>query len=212
MKNFVLMLMVISAGLAACAKSDTAATIDNSEMAQQVGDSMASVDESSGSSSGTISFNEARASEKMFARLVPERSSSVASALETWQRLLVPMSEATSCLLSNGTWEVCASNVITRTFAGCTIGTATVNGTVTLTWSGGASSCHISANGNAITREPDITISGPRGGTLTIKKSATVGQKLTRTSASLTLTGCGTGSFVMDSTTTDVVFDRCEGV
>ena len=43
--------------IAYCAKEDTAATVDIQETGQQIGDVMASIDESGGTSSGSFEFD-----------------------------------------------------------------------------------------------------------------------------------------------------------
>jgi hypothetical protein len=76
---------------------------------------------------------------------------------------------------------------------------------VTLTWAGGgASNCTMSASGDSITRNPNFTLTGPRGGTLTVTKTGTIGQKIERGSAatSLTYTNDGINRKIAKSGTT----------
>ena len=155
-----------------CKKSEIVEDEDAAtEMAQNIGDSMASVDESAGDSSGNIaSYNEA--ARKTFARLAPEEliDSGVLS------NILLPKAEAVSCL-GYGFGGCTSGNTITRDFNGCTIGYARFTGTVTLTFN---PACGSLAIGNTITRVPDFTVTGRRGATLTVIKTGTIGQKVER--------------------------------
>lgn len=162
--------------LGGCGKSDSA---DIEETAQQVGDVMASIDEAGGNSSGSIaavSVGEELGARRAFARVAPSevRDSWLAS-------IFAPSAYATSCAFSS--FSSCSSNVITRTWGGCTIGTATLTGTVTFTWGDGAASCTMSSSGHSVARDPSFTITGRRGGTMTVSKTGTVGQKITRGSS-----------------------------
>ncbi len=148
---------------------------------------MASVDESSGSSTGTLSH------------YLPATGSRFAQLNRRWSdRLsLIPEANATTC----AAWSItsfgsCSSGVITRTFdtggSGCTIGLATLSGSVSLTFKDStgatASSCTFST-GYSITRAPNYTITGRRGATITVSSDGG-GQKLTKT---------GTGTYTWDT-------------
>lgn len=126
--------------------TDPAVTVDVEETAQQVGDVMASIDESGGNANGSTSLT---------------RAGSCASA---------------------STYGACAGSTIVRTFNGCTIGGATLTGTVTLTWSGGT--CALGAANDTITRDPSFTLTGRRGATMTVSKTGAFGQRLTWQSGS----------------------------
>lgn len=172
------LILILCLGLSfGCKKTDVAAEEDaQTEMAQNVGDAMASVDESGGSGSGAIA-NYRAAAEKTFARLAPEETQlSIA-------KYLLPNAEATAC--DGFGFSSCSAGVITRTFNGCTVGTATFSGTVTLTWAGGGStsSCILGTNGDTITRSPSFVVTGRRGATLHVSKTGTIGQRLTRMGA-----------------------------
>ncbi len=168
---------------------DPTATTDIQETAQQIGDAMASIDESGGSSGG-LAFNEISGNQRTFARLLPTDNGW--AAFQGFYSFLVPKANATTCLLAN-TFGSCTSNVITRDFGGCTIGASTLTGTVTLTWSDAAVNniCAIAADGHSITRVPSFTLTGRRGGTLTVSKTGTNGQVISRT-------GSGQFSFAND--------------
>lgn len=168
-----------------CGKSsDSNSSIDNTETAQQIGDVMASIDESGGSNVGDIALLEAGGAERMFARLDshPAHPVRFAVAMERWNEILIPRAQAASCRLSPG-FGSCSGTTLVRNFNGCTIGASALTGTVALTWGDGASGCAFSANGQSITRVPNFTISGRRGGSLAVTKSGSVGQKITRSSA-----------------------------
>jgi hypothetical protein len=117
---------------------------------------------------------------KTFKRLSP------ADISPTWfETLLEQEANATSCRLAN-TFGTCTNNVITRTFGDCTVGGATFSGTVTLTFDDAASNstCQMTTAGHSITRVPAFTVTGRRGATLTVSKTGTVGQKITKGSGS----------------------------
>ena len=173
----------MSIALGGCKKNETAtSSTDISETSQQVGDAMASVDESGGSG-GSLASMEAQSAERAFARLTPP-GTPTHTKFGMFTTSLVPVAQATTCFAAS-TFSSCTSNVITRTFDGCTIGTATLNGTVTLTWTDSAINnvCAIAADGHSITRSPNFTITGRRGGTLTATKTGTNGQMVTRTAS-----------------------------
>lgn len=156
---------LLCAFLSGCNKSST----DIQETGQQVGDVMASIDESGGSG-GSLGRTEDGA--RLFQRL---ESQGILSLLE---ENLFPSAYATACGLTS-TFGSCSSNVIVRTFGGCTIGAATLSGTVTLTWGGSSSSCAMAAATDTVTRVPAFTLTGRRGATLTVSKTGSVGQRLT---------------------------------
>ena len=117
-------------------KNTTTEAADIQETAQQVGDVMASVDEVGGSS-GNIAANSKsmqNSIEKTFERFAPGElndfnKNSIASILQ-------PKAYAAAC--AGAGFSTCTTGgtggVITRTFGMCTIGAATFDGTVTLTW------------------------------------------------------------------------------
>ena len=188
-----------------CKKSETSADDTSAEeTAQQIGDAMASVDEAGGSS-GTIASTQA-AVQKTFARLAPDEIPN----RSLLSHILLPQAEATSC--GDSGFSACSgSGVITRDFAGCTVGTAVFTGTVTLAWSNG-STCSMLSNGESLTRSPSFTVTGRRGATLAVSKTGSIGQKLYRDSD-------GVFSFTNDGinrkfTTADasVLFDQTTSV
>ncbi|MBC7692381.1 MAG: hypothetical protein H7222_11515 [Methylotenera sp.] len=182
MKYSAIAAMILAFGLVTgCASKDETSTSDNTETAQQVGDQMASVDESSGTSSGAVAFHEMNASERMFARVAPREIH------DSWlQGAFGSNAYAATCASLDG-FGTCSSSSKTRTFSGCTVGAAIFNGTVGFAWSGGtgSASCQLAGSGASVTRTPNLTVTGRRGATLTV--SSTSGQMLT-------YGGAGTGS------------------
>lgn len=157
--------------------SANSATIE--ETAQQVGDVMASIDESGGSSGNLAGYQ--KSFDKMYATYVPS------TKLETLFDSLNPTVVAASC--SSGTFSTCSSNTITRTFSGCTVGSATFNGTVSLAWSGSSTNCQMGSTSDTITRTPNFTMTGRRNATLYVTKpSGSTGQVMTWTSGSTSAT------------------------
>lgn len=129
-------LCAIAFGVSACSKKDDPAVrgTSDSETAQQVGDAMASIDESGGSNGGFAFHGEIIGAERTFARLgLTDHTSKKQAAYS----VVLPEAKAASCA-TGSTFSSCSNNVITRTFNGCSIGTATLDGTVTLTWAASA--------------------------------------------------------------------------
>lgn len=158
---------------------------DIQETAQQIGDVMASVDEVGGAGGNIASNTIQNSIEKTFNRYAPgELDESHKSMIAN---ILQPKANAASC---SGVVFSCIGRVLTRTFNGCTIGSAVFNGTVRATWGGGGdgTSCSLGtiAGSATITRVPDFEITGRRGAVLEVTQVGTIGQRLTWT------TGTGT--------------------
>lgn len=167
-KLLVIFLSVLFVSACKKANNDESSTADYSEVAQQVGDIMASIDESGGSD-GSMEINSALS---LFSRVSGE-DLKLQSEIQPYA-ICGQASEFSSC----------SSNTITRTFGGCTLGGATFNGTVDFTWGGsGVSNCTIDSTGQHISRSPNFTVTGLRGATLTVSKTGTIGQRLTVTNA-----------------------------
>ena len=124
-----------------------------------------------GGNSGSLAASYA---EPTFTRLVSEETE-IASYSPTGIR-------SVACV-SADTFSTCSSNAITRTFGGCTILGVTFDGFISFTWADGASSCLLSATGATVSRAPQFTATGRRGATLTVSKTGTYGQKITKTGA-----------------------------
>ena len=207
MKMKILFLMTILA-LQSCGSSSTTDTTE--ETGQQVGDVMASVDEGGGSTGGTFAFLgiDPKSAQRTFARLSPS------DVEPTWmEKISAPFQPVTNAYAgscsTDATFSTCSSNVMTRTFSGCTIGYATVTGTVALTFVDAAvdSTCSLASAGHTVTRVPAFTITGRRGATLTVSKTGTNGQVITKGSGStFTFSNDGirrvfTGASTLDFTT-----------
>ena len=156
-----------------CSNNGPDATIitdSNDEVGQQVGDAMASIDESGGGS-GILAFN--HSIEKTFKRLSPKDMKETHS----WTDLIIQPAYAARCF-GPATFGTCSSNTITRSFSGCAIGPATFSGYVTLIWDSSNTNCTLAAPGDSITRIPNFTATGLRGATLTVTKTGVTGQNL----------------------------------
>lgn len=164
--------------LISCGKNDDASTVNIQETAQQVGDTMASIDEVGGSS-GSIAFS-TDLEYKTIARVV--NSSTSSDYLANLIDVIFPSSAYAAACYATDTWGTCTNNVVTRTFSNCTIRTSTLSGSVTLTYNDGTvdSTCSFPVNGT-LDRNPSFTMTGIRGGTLTVSKTGTNGQRLTKT-------------------------------
>jgi hypothetical protein len=77
-------------------------------------------------------------------------------------------------------FTACADGVRTRTFSACTIGTATLQGEVTLSFSDVG--CTFASEGDWLTRRANFTVTGPRGGQVEVS-TPQLGQTVTRTAA-----------------------------
>jgi hypothetical protein len=161
-----IVLTTLTVALSACSRGT-----DVEELGQQIGDVVASIDEAGGNSG---SFALVAGAERTFARLAPGETR------ESWvARLIAEPAYAATCATAS-TFGACSSNVITRSFNDCNVLGATFSGNVTLTWGGGASNCSMTATGHTLTRVPAFTMTGRRGATLTVRKSGTNGQVLTK--------------------------------
>jgi hypothetical protein len=175
-----LLILIIAVSVASCKKAaeETYSVDTTAEAGQQVGDAMAAIDESGGTTNGSISKIEFQANQRAFARLAPYEISTTQALLNHF----VSKAEAVSC--SAVGFSGCTSNQRVRNFEGCsTYAGGTMSGNVTLNFSGsGASSCTIPAANDAASRVPNFSITGLRGATFAVAATST-GQSLTRTGA-----------------------------
>jgi len=171
MKNISLIILIISLISSCTPIENVALSVDALENAQQVGDVMASLDEASGQTNGSIASH-SNSINKMYARYFP------ASKGEIIFNQLNPSVEAASCSLLSFT--TCASGEKVRNYNGCTIGSTTLSGTTTLSWSN--NTCTLTAISDTVTRVPNFTLTGRRSATLTVNKTGSYGQKLTASS------------------------------
>ncbi len=179
MKKTTLILILSTLFVYSCKKSatdDESYTVDaTNETAQQVGDAMASMDESGGSTSGAVASLEIQSYQKAFARL----STGESPKSENIFKVLFPMAEAAAC--NTVAFSSCASNQKIRNVTGCsTAGGGTMDGNVTLTFAGsGAASCTIPGAADSVSRAPNYSITGLRGATFSVSATST-GHTLTR--------------------------------
>lgn len=177
------MFIVLTLGLSvSCSKKEeeiSTTELDAEEMAQQIGETMAAVDESGGSS-GQLAFFKSNL--RTFARRAPE-------ALEkpSLISLFNPTAEAATCSAAPG-FGACSNDRIIRNFNNCTIGSATVSGTVTLSYYDADgfndNTCSLNTS-ETIARNPNFTVTGLRGAELAVTKVGTFGQTILRSTASL---------------------------
>lgn len=178
MTKIIILFFVLSTSvsfLSSCrgVSTDEATAFDvNSELAQQVGDSMSSVDESSGSSGNFAMMNQIKSAESSIAVFSPVKSPSKIKLLSE----AISNAYATSCFGTG--FSACTSSSITRNFSSCTVGTAIFSGTITLAFNGtNAATCKLSGATDAVTRSPNFTIS-TRYGSVAASKTGTAGQTL----------------------------------
>ncbi len=167
--------------LVGCAEESA---VDIQETAQQIGDVMASVDESGGTSNGTMVMMESHR------RFIAAREKAMQpSPLFLLKALgLIPEAQAVAC--KDTTFTACAASEKVRDLSGCTIGGATFTGDITLQFSDAA--CVLDSNGDTVDREPNFTVTGRRGAVLTVTKIGT-GQRITRgaTAGNFTFSNAG---------------------
>ncbi len=178
--KYILSLVALSF-LVSCAEEET--TVDIQETAQQIGDVMASVDESGGTSNGTMVMMESHR------RFIAAREKAITPAALLFLNSLglLPTAQAVAC--KDTTFTACAASQKVRDLSGCTIGSATFTGNIALNFSDAA--CVIDSDGDMVDREPNFTVTGRRGAVLTVSKIAT-GQRITRvTAGNFTLSNAG---------------------
>jgi hypothetical protein len=134
------------------------------EVGHAVGDAFASLDES-GQGGG-------------FAYVAPLRRPELmrGSVGERLLEALLPAAHATGC------WSIgfsaCANGVRERDFGNCTLGSAELAGSATLTFSN--DTCSLANTGDSVTREAEFTLTGRRNATLRVSSEGG-GQIVTRT-------------------------------
>lgn len=172
---FVLLISLITIIQLNSCKGSAVEESSESEVAQQLGDVVASVDEVGGSA-GLISLNIQNSYFRTLVRL--DQSSRLESLLDLSKMNPNINAYADSCSSIN-TYSSCIANTITRNFGSCTMGSKTFAGSVNLVWGGSSSSCNLVVAGDSISRSPAFTITGRRDATLTVSKTGSFGQKLT---------------------------------
>src|SRR5262245_49098147 len=160
-RAFLLAAMTITAA-AGCRRM--AGDDEAGQIGAAVGEAMSSLDESvAGETAAMLPF-----------RSMPDELKG-----SLWRRAMdsvIPSAYAATC------WEpvfgACNSGVRIKDFGGCTIGPATLTGTVTLTFS--RALCVVATTGDAVTRTANFSLTGLYGGSLAVT-SPGGGQTLTKT-------------------------------
>jgi hypothetical protein len=161
------LLVAVACVAAACRREGAA---DQAQIGHAIGEVMASADESSNGSGATA-----------FIPLFPTLRTPDELKTGFWRRAFRVVRSAYAGSCSQAAFAGCTAGVRARTFSNCTLGSATLDGAVTLAFSDTAA-CGIGAAGDSVNRTADFTLTGPYGGTLAIT-SAGGGQTLTRTAA-----------------------------
>ena len=165
----ILLTVIAVAAASGCRKMG--ADDEAGQIGAAVGEAMSSLDESvAGETTAMLPF-----------RRVPDELKG-----SLWQRAMdsvIPSAYAATC------WEpvfgACNGGVRVKDFAGCSVGPATVTGTVTLTFT--RALCLVATTGDAVTRTADFSLTGLYGGSLTVT-SPGGGQTLTKTDAGFDFT------------------------
>ncbi len=171
MRFLLILTLILNLAVFGCSKEDDSDVSDS--VASQLGEMMAGIDDSGGST-GSYAF--IQRAQKNVAK--------VEAGVWNYQdfvNAILPKAHAASCFLTD-TFGSCTSNVIERDFQDCTLGGATFSGTVTFTFDDASSdsTCQMTATNHSVTRNPDFTITGSRGGTYTVSKTGTNGQVVTK--------------------------------
>ncbi len=205
LKKYILVIASIFL-LAGCGSQEEASVDISSELANQVGDFMASIDESYGSTGSAFSVDDSLInSESLFL----EKISPTPLSLQI-SRKLISQANAASCF---GQGFSCSAGVNTRTFSGCTVGAATFNGSVAINWLTSASCAEV-AGVNTVRRNPNFSVSKGTA-TVSVYKTGTNGQEIswtgtaspktvTVTSDGIRRTATADGSTVYDVSTSTV--------
>lgn len=201
--NKMLFVLVAPLLFIGCAEDDPLSDLDIAETAQQIGDVMASVDESGGNSNGTIATLENQ--RRYMAIKEKQLASNIAQDVFD---LLTPINKAQAAACSATAFSACSSGTMVRDLNSCTIGSAVFSGNITLNFSQAA--CTLNTNGDYVNRNPNFTVTGRRNALLTVTKTGTNGQRMTRVaSGNYNLTNDGvrrvfsaSGSTLFDYTTT----------
>ncbi|MGZ3724810.1 MAG: hypothetical protein ACXWQQ_03390 [Pseudobdellovibrio sp.] len=184
----------------------------NLEITQQVGETMAALDESGGAKSGDLTKSDFHNYEKSFARIAHDEAIKNPTAWNTF----LPQAIADSC--SNADFGTC--NAVsdttgatvyekTRNLTGCTtVAGGNISGDVALIFRGsGMATCTIPSSGDTTVRTATIGINGLRGAVFGMQNVSANGQTMTRTSASgdYTYSDSGTTRTFTDPTSTQLL-------
>ncbi|MES2801311.1 MAG: hypothetical protein V4654_02365 [Bdellovibrionota bacterium] len=143
------------------------------ELANQLGDVMASIDEAGRGTTAIAQFSPTS--------LDGLKSSQIKNIVyENVMSVLFPQANAATC--NTAEFSACSANSITRNFNGCSIGGYILSGSVAMTWTGG-SSCALTGVSQAIRITPNYTVAG-NNISLTATNTGTYGVTLTWASGS----------------------------
>jgi len=164
--------LALSTALAATATAGCRRAGDDEidQVGAAVGEMMSSLDESSQDDTTTAA---------LLPRL-PVQKTPAALRGPLWRRALdwaLPSAYAGSCASAH--FSACDAGARTRTFADCSLGVATLDGSVALAFSS-SPLCVLAAAGQSVTRTANFTVTGLYGGTLTVTAPGG-GQTLTKT-------------------------------
>lgn len=150
MKNQVIFLIFAASVFSACAPQEETITLSM--------DSDAVVIDSAASLLGGVADEQDGASYSM-STPVPWKS-----------QALIPIAYASSC--SRPVYNSCMAGVKSESYVNCVPGLTsfTLNGTATLTYSNGT--CSLSSIGSSVTRTYNLTLQGPRGGTVSLTSNS----------------------------------------
>jgi hypothetical protein len=127
---------------------------DQDQIGAAIGEVMASVDESTQGSGATARLPMLRMPDDLRGPI--------------WRQVfdgVVRTAYAGTCVQS--AFASCAAGIRTRTFDNCSIGAATLDGSVTLTFSD-TNACAVAVAGDSVNRTASFTLTGPYGGTLAV--------------------------------------------
>lgn len=141
---------------------------DSRQIGNAVGEAMASLDESVSGGATTA--------------MLPFRHVPAELEGSLWRRAMDAVVPSAYAADAKSCWapmfSTCSAGARTKDYGGCNLGLATLAGTVTLTFT--QPSCVVLADGDAVTRTADLTLTGLYGGTLEVTAPGG-GQTLTRT-------------------------------
>ena len=148
------------------------------EITQQIGESMAALDEVGGTASGDISKAIKADYERSFARMAPHEKVKKSFILAS----LISEASAASCSTVN--FSACSTAFQkSRSISGCsTVAGGTISGVVLLTFSGtGAATCTMPAVGDGVVRTASIGVNGLRGAIFGVQNLFPSGQAVSNT-------------------------------
>ncbi len=169
-------MFILSPFLFMACTEDLTSLADIQETAQQIGDVMASVDESGGANDGSMAFMEGQ--RKYMVRKEKQLPNNIVRDVFD---LFTPIKSAQAVACETTAFSACTNSTRVRDLDGCTIGSAIFAGTITLNFSN--ASCLMSSINDRVDRVPHFTVEGRRQSTLTSTKVGSFGQRIEKTGA-----------------------------